>query len=210
MKRASSNTLPGNAPLEPFEETTYRLFARWKDGEEGALEQLCVRYEKALRKFFHLRLPRGARSVLETSDLVQDTLAKTVQQLEGFRYSRPHALGRYFFSAARHRLCSERRRAGRRPGFKSLSVETEDARPSPLEDMVGKERLRLYEEALASLRGKDQDLIFHRVELGLSFGQVATSLEMNSADAARVATGRAIRRLAETIRRLAGERGTQL
>lgn len=198
------------APQSFLGETTYRLFSRWRRGEEDALNQLCLRYEGVLRRFFHLRLPPGIRSVLETSDLVQETLVQTVQNLERFDYSQPRALARYFFTAARNRLCQERVSAARKPGFSALSIEPEDLRPSPLEEMVGRERLELYEQALSRLKAKDRALIFHRVELGLPFARVADDLGMSSPDAARVATGRAVRRLAEVIARLARERDTEI
>lgn len=55
----------------------------------------------------------------------------------------------------------------------------------------------LYKRALAALADDERALVVARVELGYSYEQIAVALEKPSADAARMAVGRAVVRPAE-------------
>jgi DNA-directed RNA polymerase specialized sigma24 family protein len=77
--------------------------------------------------------------------------------------------------------------------------EVPDNRPSPIDEAIGHESLERYEAALLGLRPEDRELVLARVEMGLSYQQVADTLGKPSADAARVATGRALLRLAQEM-----------
>ena len=58
-----------------------------------------------------------------------------------------------------------------------------------------------YEAALASLSDDDREAIVARVELGGTYEEVAIALGKPSADAARMAVGRALLKLAEGMGR---------
>jgi Sigma-70 region 2 len=64
--------------------SSVELLLRAQDGDEAARDELCARYLPRLRRWAHSRLPVWAREHLDTDDIVQDTLMRSVRQLEGF------------------------------------------------------------------------------------------------------------------------------
>jgi DNA-directed RNA polymerase specialized sigma24 family protein len=67
--------------------------------------------------------------------------------------------------------------------------------PSPLEQIVGRREIARYERALARLNEDDRAAIVARFEMGYSYDALARALARPTADAARKATERALRRL---------------
>jgi len=59
--------------------------------------------------------------------------------------------------------------------------------------------LQRYETALASLSVTDREAIIGRLELGLSFQELADAMHKPSADAARIAVTRALVRLTASM-----------
>ena len=55
-------------------DSSVELLARVRKGDREALERLLHRYVPALRRWATGRLPRWARDMAETEDLVQDTV----------------------------------------------------------------------------------------------------------------------------------------
>jgi len=106
----------------------------------------------------------------------------------------------YLRQAVMNRIRNELRRAGRQPPREELDEKQADDRPSPLEEAIGSEMVELYEAALQRLSPKERELIIARVELGLTYAEIAEALTMPSADAARMAVARALVRLAEEMR----------
>ena len=84
-------------------------------------------------------------------------------------------------------------------GPEAVHEKATDPRPSPLEDAIGGEILGRYEEALERLKPGDREAILARVELGLSYQEVARALGKPSTDAARMAVSRALLRLAKEM-----------
>jgi DNA-directed RNA polymerase specialized sigma24 family protein len=103
--------------------------------------------------------------------------------------------------ALRNRILDEIRRAQRRTREVSLDSRQPDPRPSPLQETIGHEVLESYEAALGRLESADREAILARVELQQSWEEGATLLHKPSADAARKAAGRALRRLAQEMSR---------
>ena len=58
-----------------------------------------------------------------------------------------------------------------------------------------------YEAALARLREEDRDLVIGRIELGLTFEELAEAVGKPSTDAARKAAQRALVKLIEEMNR---------
>ena len=58
---------------------------------------------------------------------------------------------------------------------------------SPLEEMLGQEKMARYDAALARLRPADREAIVARVELQYRYDELAIALGKPSANAARVA-----------------------
>ena len=66
---------------------------------------------------------------------------------------------------------------------------------------MGVEAAAAYEQALTRLKPEEREAVIGRVELGLSYDELALALEKPTADAARKAAQRALVRLAEEMER---------
>lgn len=182
----------------PPEDTT-SLIHRAQTGDETALEELCARYHPRLFRWATGRLPSKARSLIDTSDVVQDTLVKTIRGIGDFKVHSPGAFPAYLRTAILNRIKDELRRAVVKPEIGSLDGREEDDSPSPLEQIIGKDQIDQYEHALGLLEKDDQAAIFLRIELEMSYPDLAEALDKPSPDAARMAVNRALVRLARTM-----------
>lgn len=180
-------------------DTTAELLARARGGDEYALNELFTRTMPALKRWASGRLPSWARDIIDTDDLVQETVWRTVGRLGTFEYHEETGLVAYLRQAVMNRIKNELRRAIRRPEQAALDSQIEDEALSPLEALLGKETIAAYDGALEQLEPRDQDLIIGRVELGLSFAELALATGRPSADAARMAVGRALVRMARHL-----------
>lgn len=181
-------------------ESSVELLRRVRAGEQDALEILLRRYVPALRRWARGRLPRWARDLAETEDLVQDTILKSLQRLDTFEHRHDGALQAYLRQAVMNRIRDECRRVSRRPIVNEIDERTPDEGVSPLEAAIGSQAVEKYERALLALKEEDRQAIVARIEMGYSFAEVAVMLDKPSPDAARVAVSRALVRLAEGMR----------
>lgn len=181
-------------------DATYRLLARARAGEREALETLFARHIPTLRRWASGRLPRWARDIADTQDLVQETVLKAFQRVEAFEPRGDGALQAYLRQAVMNRIRNEFRSKGRRPAFGELEDEAPGDRTSPLEAAIRQEQLDRYDAALSRLSEQERDLIVARVEVGLTYEEMAQALGKPSWNAARMATARALLRLAEELK----------
>ena len=137
----------------------------------------------------------------DTDDLVQDTLVRTFNRIEGFEARRVGALQAYLRRAVLNRIRDELRRKGRQPEATGLDGLEVDPTESPLEHAIGTEAVERYEQALERLRPEEREAIIARVELGYSYEELAEMLGKPTPDAARKAAQRALVRLAEEMTR---------
>ena len=185
--------------LEP--ESTFSLLDRARAGDRQAIELLVARHRGPLQRWASGRLPRWARGMVETQDLVQETLFQTFKRIEAFRPERVGALQAYLRQAVLNRIRDELRRVGRRPVTDALDDEHVDPGPSPLEEAIGREATERYEAALAALKPEEREAIIGRIELGYTYDELAEALGKPSGDAARKAAERALVRLVEEMTR---------
>jgi RNA polymerase sigma-70 factor, ECF subfamily len=183
-----------NASADP--ESSLELLERARDGDAAALDRLLTRYLRPLQRWASGRLPRWARDLSDTGDLVQETLVQTFRNMGTFRPQREGALQAYLRQAVMNRIRDEIRRSRRRPAREDLGEHIPTDGTSPLDRAIGQETVERYEAALAELRDEDREAIVARVELGQSWEEVAAMLDKPSPAAARVATQRALVRLA--------------
>jgi RNA polymerase sigma-70 factor (ECF subfamily) len=183
-------------------ESTFSLLERARNGDRQAIELLVARHRPPLQRWASGRLPRWARGMVETQDLVQETLFQTFKRIETFRPERVGALQAYLRQAVLNRIRDELRRVGRRPTTDAVNDEFIDPGPSPLEEAIGKEATDRYEAALAALRPEEREAIIGRIELGYTYDELAEALGKPSADAARKAAERALARLVEEMTRV--------
>jgi RNA polymerase sigma factor (sigma-70 family) len=182
-------------------ESSVELIRRARDGDRQALDALFQRYVPPLRRWASGRLPRWARGVVDTDDMIQETLVKTFANIRAFEVRRDGALQVYMRQALRNRIVDEVRRAGRRPHADTLSERHADAGASPLEVTIGREAVEQYERALGRLSEPEREAIVARIELGHGYDVIARALGKPSPDAARMAVSRALVHLAQEMGR---------
>ena len=182
-------------------ESTFQLIERFRGGDNQALERLFARHLPRLQRWARGRLPKWARDVADTQDLVQETLLQTFNRIEVFEPEREGALQAYLRQAVMNRIRDEIRRKARRPARVELEENEVDRARSPLEEAVGMEEIERYENALARLRPEEREAIILRVELGYTYEEVARLLGKPTSGAAHKATKRALVRLAEEMAR---------
>lgn len=188
--------LPGG---ESGEATTIELLARARQGDKAALDEVFARSIPPLKRWAHGRLPAWARGLVDTDDLVQETVIGTLRQINVFEYRADAALQAYLRQAVMNRIKNEIRRVSRHPVPESLDSSPEDPAASPLETLIGKQAIEAYDNALAKLEPPEQEAVIGRVELGLSYPELAKAMQRPSPDAARMAVGRALLKLARHL-----------
>ena len=184
----------------PQLEATITLLSLARAGDTAALNRLFDRYLPDLRRWASGRLPRWARDLADTQDLVQETLLQVFKRIDGFEYRGEGAFRAYLRQAVMNRLRNEIRRVDRRPIHEEAAVALEDAGTSPIEAAIGAETLERYEAALQRLSPAEREAVVARVELGLSYAELANVLEKPTPDAARMAVARALLRLADEMK----------
>ena len=180
-------------------DTTIDLIVRARAGDRSALDALFARHGELLRRWASGRLPRWARDIGDTVDLVQDTLLETFKRLDAFEPRGDGALQAYLRQALVNRIRTEFRRAAIRPGSAMLHSGMEDDATSPLEHAIGRELSARYESALSRLPQDVRSAVIARVELQLSYAEIAELLDKPSSDAARMTVSRGLVKLAEEM-----------
>ena len=185
--------------LIPSVDTTAYLLSRLRGGDDQARDRLLARYRPLLVRWAHRQLPLGARDLLETSDLVQITLTRSLQGLEAFEPRHEGAFLAYLRRILRNLIRDEIRRVRRRPEREPLSEELVDEHPSPLEETLGRDAARRYENALGKLTPQEQEALLMSLEFGCTPHEIAVATGRPSPDAARVFVARALVRLAREM-----------
>jgi RNA polymerase sigma-70 factor (ECF subfamily) len=197
----SSEGRPGDSAGAASDvESTFSLIERARAGDSEALERLFARHRKPLQRWASGRLPKWARDIADTEDLVQETLFQTFKRIGDFEPRRVGALQAYLRQAVLNRIREELRRKGRKPDATDLD-DIEGGDQSPLEQAIGREAVERYEQALARLKAEEREAIIARVEMGYTYEELAEALGKPTPDAARKAAQRALVRLAEEMKR---------
>ncbi len=192
---------PGPPPAPPpSPEETVSLLQRIRGGDDAALNALLVRLLPRLRRWAHGRLPRSARGVFETGDIVQSVAAKAIRRLGAIEVDHSAGLACYLRQAIANEIADHWRRVVQRPDETSLNDSLPAAVSSPLERLIGAERLQRYEAALQRLPPAERDTIIGRFEMAYDYEDLARYLGKPSVGAARVAVHRAVKRLVEEAR----------
>jgi len=181
-------------------EATGVLLDRARAGDTAALNELFERHVPILRGWASGRLPRWARDIADTHDLVQETILETLKHLNRFENRGDGALQAYLRQAVINRIRNEIRKMAVRGTPETLDTAAEDAGTSPLEAAIRQETLDRYDAALARLRPEEREAVVSRVEFSLSYAEIAGVLGKPSANAARMAVVRALVRLAEEMK----------
>ena len=194
---------PATPAAQPGVDSTFDLVQRAKAGDREAVDRLFARHLPALRRWASGRLPRWTRDLMDTDDLVQETVFRAVKRIESFEPRHEGALQAYLRQAIVNRIRDEVRRSARSPAATELDENETDRAASPLDEAIGREAVERYEAALTRLRPEEREAIVVRVEMDGTYEEVAQALGKPSPDAARMAVSRALLRLAEEMNRVA-------
>jgi RNA polymerase sigma factor (sigma-70 family) len=180
--------------LDP--ESSFELIARAQAGDTAALNRLLQRYLPRLQRWASGRLPRYARGMADTNDLVQDVLIATLRHLPRFEQRHEGALQAYLRQAVTNRIRDELRRLEHRTRREELADGLVDPGASPLEVAIGKQAFQRYETALAALDSLEREAVIARLELGCSYDEITLLLGKPSVEATRMAVWRSLKKLA--------------
>lgn len=177
---------------------TQDLLDRARDGDTQARDALLRRYQGALTRWAHGRLPAQARDLSETSDLVQLTLLRAVSHLGDFDPRHPGAFTSWLRRIYQNLVLDELRRSKARGG-QAIHVELDADAPPEIVDAIGADSLASYQSALETLPQDLREAVVLSVEFGLSHEELAEAIGAPSANAARMRVSRALARLASVL-----------
>lgn len=190
---------PGDPVLGPGGESTSILLQRVRTGDDAARERLFARLHPALQRWAHHRLPATARGLNDTEDLVQVSLTRAFHHVASFESRGQGSFLGYVRQILLNAIRDEIRRATRQPVQQELEAELAGDRPSALDEAIGRDTRESYERALASLHPDQQEAVIMRIELELTYQEIADQLALPSSEAARKMIGRALVKLAEAM-----------
>ena len=199
MTQPPSNELPKTAPPADELLLTTELLRRAKGGDARALDALTARYLPRLQRWASGRLPPYARSLVDTTDVVQETLLRTIEGLDGIEVRGSGGFQAYVRQAVLNRIRDHIRWARRRPGPDGVPEDLQDRAPSPLEQTIGADVLDRYEQALTRLSDEERQVLHLRIELDFDYEEIAAMTGRATRDAARMAVRRALKKLAEEM-----------
>lgn len=192
---ADETSAPGPSGLE----STAFLLEQVRGGDARARERLVARFLPLLQRWAHGRLPGHARSLADTDDLVQVSLLRALDHVDGFEARREGAFLAYLRRILLNAVRDEIRRSARRPTDSVEDVELAAPDPSLLELQIGRDTLEAYEGALTRLTEAQREAVIMRLEFGYSYPQIADAMGRTTPNAARMLVARAIVQLAEEM-----------
>lgn len=181
------------------DEPTVELVLRARGGDVVAVEALLQRCLPKLKRFAHGRLPTAARNYMDTGDLVQEAALKAIQHLDTFEPRGVGSMQAYLRQSVINRVRDEVRRVTRRGVTEDLPEDLAADDESPLELALAAQAYERYREALKGLRSRDRQIAVARIELQWTSADIAEHFQFRTHTAARVATTRALARLAEAL-----------
>jgi RNA polymerase sigma-70 factor (ECF subfamily) len=181
------------------QDSTRTLIGRARQGDGGAWDRVFGRVILRLRGWAHGRLPRASRGAHETHDLVQDAALGVWKRVDHLDFQKPGDLEAYVRQAVLNRIRDEARRRRVRPINVSVDTQIPGTLPTPLDDALSREQTARYQAAFAALDVSEREAVIARLDMGLSYDQVADLLGKTSAAAARMTVNRALKRLRDAV-----------
>jgi len=180
-------------------ESTASLLHLIRGGDTAARERLARRLLPMLQRWATGRLPAAARDLVDTNDVVQVTLMRTLERISDFDPRHEGALLVYVRRALLNQIRDHARRVARRPDSAPLPDDLAANGPSPLEQAIQGQLLDQYEQALETLPDSQREAVVLRLELGYTHAQVAEAVGVATPDAARMLVSRALVALADRM-----------
>ena len=190
--------------------STSDLVDKARAGDPDAFGVLVEQHRRRLESFVELRVWDKLRSLVETEDIIQETLIRAHSSIGEFEWRGESSFFRWLAAIAEHVILDLRRRlleTMKRPGNRLVSlVEISHAdpvkpfgagkktAPTPSQVLRRKERLKRLKEAIAHLSPDHREVIFLCLIWGLSISEASQRLE-RSPNAISMLLLRAIRSL---------------
>ena len=179
--------------------TTAILVERARAGDASAISALFGRHRAPLSRWAHGRLPRGMRDLKDTDDLVQEAMHRALKRVEQFEHRHQGSFLAYLCQIITNLIRDEARKHRKRPQRQEFPEDIEDGRPSPIDDAIGSDTHRRYLRALDRLPEDQRRAVLLRVELGLSYEEIAGELSRPTPNAARLLVTRGLERLSKEM-----------
>jgi RNA polymerase sigma-70 factor (ECF subfamily) len=166
-------------------------------GSDAALDTLYGRFGPRLLSFIRLKMGRSLRARLESRDILQATLLKSVEHLADFEGQHSGSLMAWLAKIAEHEIRdrADYQQRQRRDAAREVALETDAALPAParsaLSQAILTEEAERLEIALESLTPAHREVILLRKFEELPFGDIARRLG-KSEDACRMLLARAM------------------
>ncbi len=182
-------------------ESTATLLAKVRNGDGGARDRLCSIYLPILTRWAHGRLPKFARDLSETDDIVQTSLINALKSLDTFVPMHEGAFLAYLRKILLNNIRLEIRKKSSQMDKTQFQddAENQNQQNSQLEIAVGNEVLDKYERALSQMDRSSREAVILRVEFGYTFAETAAAMNFSSANAARMKVSRALLTLAKRM-----------
>ena len=181
------------------------LVERAKAGSADAINELYERCAGRLLAYIRLRMGRELRARLESRDILQATLLKSVEHLADFEGQHSGSLMAWLAKIAEHEIRdrADYQQRQRRDAAREVALETDAALPAParsaLSQAILTEEAERLEIALESLTPAHREVILLRKFEELPFGDIARRLG-KSEDACRMLLARAMTALTLRLR----------
>jgi len=173
------------------------LIQQAKAGSPDALNALYERSGGRLLAYIRLRMGRDLRARLESRDILQATLLKSIQHFDDFRGSYTPSLMAWLAAIAEREIRDRADHAHRhrRDAAREVPIEDDVELPAParsaLTHAILSEEAERLESALESLTPAHREVILLRKFQELSFGEIGQRLG-KSEDACRMLFARAM------------------
>jgi RNA polymerase sigma-70 factor (ECF subfamily) len=202
------------------ESETDTLIRRAEAGDDEARQSLLERHRGRLKRMIAVRLDSRMAARLDSSDIVQETMAEAARRLDDFLAERPlpffpwlrRLAGDRLVEAYRAHVLAKKRavdrevplgRAASDASTARLADRLVDAGGSPSAHFRREERVRLLRAVLSQLTENDREVLIMRYLEHLRFGEIAAVLGI-SENAVKVRHFRAVERLRTSMARLDG------
>ncbi|WP_395372999.1 RNA polymerase sigma factor [Marinicella sp. W31] len=175
--------------------TTALLLNRIIDGDTSAPNELVQHCYPMLLKWAHGRIPQSEKSLLDTHDIVQETIMKGLNKVKDFEAIKAGAflayLRKIFVNCVKESL---------RKSKPSLPIDGFESYKTEFIIDTDTESFLAYETALNKLNEKDQEAVILRIEFGLTYQEIADAMGKPSEDAARMFISRALLKLTKFVK----------
>ena len=185
---------------QPALDTTITLVTRARQGDRMALDLIVGRYQSALTRFAHGRVPPSARGLVDTCDVVQLAMMSTLRRLDSIDVTLKGSLLSYLRRAVLNQVRDQIRRAQRRPATDALAPDLVAHDRDPLDQVISEETQERYESALARLPADQQEAFIMRIEMDCGYREIAEALGRPTAESARSLVRRAVQALAGLLK----------